>query len=538
MVPICRNFGTETLVTSATHLSENEDSSWWRRPAGGREVLGVALPLVVSTVSWTVMTFVDRMFLNWSSSVEMAAAFSASMVWFALLCLPLGICSYANTFVSQYFGDGQPEQIGPSVWQGVWAALGSIPLCLLALPLAATIFALAEHGAEAEHLVTKYFHILCLGGPVMLIAAALSSCYGGRGPTWVVMIVDTAIVVVNLGLDYLWIFSADDMQSLMSSAESTWMCWFPYVHNALLYMFGDSAFLDLGIAGAGWATVVSLWLKALVYLLLILREKNRREFQTWTGLRFDRKLFGRLIYFGFPSGVQMLLDVLGWTIFVLLVGRLGPVENTATTLAFSISSVAFMPIWGFGMATAILVGQKLGEDRDDLAARATTTLLAISLAYMAIVSVLYVLTPDLFLSGFYAANTEATEQEAAIYAMAVNLLCFVAGYNLFDAVLMMFANALKGAGDTRYILRISVVMAGLLAGCSWFVVEVLEAGIYACWAIAIGWVWSTSVLFYWRYRSGQWRTMRVIEKQDAQPLHESTAAAGPTSLDAAAVTSE
>ncbi len=490
-------------VTSTTLPTDSEESSWWRRPAGGREVLIVALPLVVSTLSWTVMTFVDRILLNQSSSVAMSAAFSASMVWFALLCLPLGICSYVNTFVSQYHGDGQPERIGPSVWQGVWVALASVPIMILAVPLAPTIFAFAKHGAEAALQETRYFQILCVGGPGMLIAAALSSFYGGRGKTWVVMIVDTGVVVVNLVLDYLWIF-------------------------------GYGGFPAMGIAGAGWATVVALWLKALIYLLLVLQRKHRQEFQTRAGLCLDRPLFRRLIRFGFPSGAQMLLDVLGWTIFVLLVGRLGQTESTASTLAFSVSTVAFMPIWGFGMATSILVGQKLGEDRDDLADRATKTLLGISLAYMAIISTLYVFTPDLFLAGFFVGSTESAEQQASARAMAVNLLCFVAAYNLLDAVLMMFVNALKGAGDTRYILQVSVVMAAFLAGCSWLAVEVLHAGIYACWSIAICWVWGMGTMFFWRYQTGQWRTMRVIVPHHTPTLHEQPSRPDTSTLEPAA----
>jgi len=463
--------------------------SWWRRPAGGREVLGVAMPLVVSTLSWTVMTFADRMFLNWSSSVAMSAAFSASMVWFAMLCLPLGVCSYVNTFVSQYHGNGQPQRIGPAVWQGVWVAFASIPLIALAVPLAVPIFALAEHGAEAIQQEILYFQILCAGGPGLLIAAALSAFYGGRGKTWVAMIVDTVVVIVNLVLDYFWIF-------------------------------GYAGFPEMGIAGAGWATVVSLWLKALIYLLLILQQKNRQEFQTWTGLSIDRPLFRRLIYFGFPSGAQMLLDVLGWTIFVLLVGRLGHLEFTATSLAFSVSSIAFMPVWGLGMATSILVGQKLGEDRDDLAARATMTLLWISLAYMGAISVLYVFTPGIFLSGFFVGSTDTAEQQAAAYTMAIHLLYFNVAYNLLDAVQIIFVNTLKGAGDTRYILVISVVMAFFLAGCSWLTIVYLHASVYACWSVLVGWVWCMGILFFWRYRTGKWRTMRVIEPHHTPTLLE------------------
>ncbi len=124
------------LRSTAAVDSPSESPSWWGRPAGGREVLTVALPLVISSLSWTIMTFVDRVLLKWESGDAMAAAFAAGTVWFAALCLPLGIAMYTSTFVSQYFGAGQHERIGLAVWQGVWLSLVVGPLLLLAIPLA------------------------------------------------------------------------------------------------------------------------------------------------------------------------------------------------------------------------------------------------------------------------------------------------------------------------------------------------------------------------------------------------------------------
>lgn len=454
-------------------------ASWWYRPCGGREVLQVALPLVVSALSWTVMTFVDRMLLMWESGTAMAAAFSASMVWFVVLCLPLGICTYASTFVAQYYGSGQPERIGPATWQGVWAALLFSPAVLAAAPLAPFLFALADHGPAAFEHETRYFEILCWGGPAMLIGQALSAFYSGRGRTTVVMGVDSAAAVVNLLLDYLWIF-------------------------------GRGGFPAMGIAGAGWATVAALWLKAAAYLALILQRRHRAAFGTWTGMRLDRRLLGRLFYFGGPSGLQMLLDVIGFAVFVLMIGRLGSREAEATTMAFSISTLAFMPVWGFGMAAGILVGQRLGEDRDDLAARATWTTLVIAWSYMAAISILYVLVPDVFLYGFFAGG-EFTPDQQAIRALAAQLLCFVAAYNLFDATLMVFVSAIKGAGDTQFLLRVTVVMAGLLAVLSWLGVEVLDFGVYGCWVLVTAWIWTEAMIFLVRFLQGKWRQMRVID---------------------------
>src|SRR5687768_18393121 len=98
------------MTLSPANATSND--SWWSRPSGGRDVLRVAAPMVVSSLSWTIMTFVDRMFLNWVSPTLMAGAFSAGVSWFMLICLPLGVCSYANTFVAQHDGARPHEQIG------------------------------------------------------------------------------------------------------------------------------------------------------------------------------------------------------------------------------------------------------------------------------------------------------------------------------------------------------------------------------------------------------------------------------------------
>jgi MATE family multidrug resistance protein len=468
--------------------------SWWGRPGGGREVLHMALPLVISSLSWTVMTFVDRVFLKWESGEAMTAAFSASMVWFTVLALPLGICTYANTFVSQYFGNQRPERIGPATWQGVWAALLVTPLVLIAVPLAPAIFQFAAHGTEVSRLETCYFQVLCAGAPGMLVAQALSAFYAGRGRTRVVMSVDTVAALLNVLLDYLWIF-------------------------------GHAGFPALGIAGAGWATVTALWLKVVIYLALIFRPRNRQAFATLSGMRFDSELFGRLIYYGGPSGVQLLFDVLGFTVFVLLLGRLGAVEAEATSMAFSISTLAFMPIWGLGMTAGILVGQRLGEDRDDLAARSTWTTLWLALAYMAFISALYVVAPGIFLYGFFAGAELPLADRTSVRELAASLLRFVAAYNLFDATLMVFVSAIKGAGDTRFVFRVSLVMACALAGLSWLCVEVLRFGVYGCWTLVTLWVWALGLIFLFRFLQGKWRDMRVIEPRPADLLEPQPAAA-------------
>jgi MATE family multidrug resistance protein len=271
----------------------------------------------------------------------------------------------------------------------------------------------------------------------------------------------------------------------------------------------------MGVAGAAMATVVSLWLKAAAYLLLILQRQHRQRYGTLSELRFDWPLVRRVLYFGGPSGLQMLLDVTGFTVFILLVGRLGVIEAEATSMAFSINTLSFMPIWGFHLAVGVLVGERLGENRDDLAARATYTTLQFALAYMAVISVLYSFTPQIFLHGFFPQPESLSPQMSSVRELAATLLCFVAAYNMLDATMMVFAGAIKGAGDTPFVMRTSLVLATAMAVMSWFGVEVWNFGVYGCWLLFTAWVWSAAIVYLLRFRQGKWRAMRVIETPDA-----------------------
>ncbi len=468
----------------------DSDRSWWGRPSGGREVLRIAAPMVVSSLSWTIMTFVDRMMLNWVSGTAMAGAFNANIAWFSVLCLPLGICSYANTFVAQYDGARQPHRIGLVVWQAVWIAIGFTPLVIVAVFIAPPMFALADHSAESYAYEVQYFQILCAAAPPMLIAQAGAAFYSGRGQTWVLMLVDSAAAVLNLVLDYCWIF-------------------------------GYYGFPEWGLAGAAWATVLATWIKALVYVVLPLQAKHRQQYGTVAGLRIDWSLLRRILYYGGPSGFQMLLDVTGFTVFILLIGRLGEVQSEATSMAFSISSLAFMPIYGLHLAVSVLVGERLGENRDDLAARATYTTLHISWVYMLVISLLYALCAGLFLYGFFPDHSALDAKQTAVWQMAALLLQFVAAYNLLDATQMIFVGAIKGAGDTQFVLRVSLVLAALLGVFSWLSVEVWELDVYGCWTLVVFWCLIAALTYVVRFWQGKWRQMRVIEMsrpEAANPL--------------------
>jgi MATE family multidrug resistance protein len=277
---------------------------------------------------------------------------------------------------------------------------------------------------------------------------------------------------------------------------------------AYALIFGHAGLPALGIAGAGWATVVSSTVSACLALALLFRRRYRDTYHTLSGRRFEPELFGRLMRFGLPNGLQWFLDALAFTVFLILVGRLGVAELTATSVAITINIVAVLPVLGVGQAVEVLVGQRLGEDRPELAERTTWTGFRLAWLYMCVVALVYVLGPDLFLRFFRGEGGDNWPKMAPVVR---GLLRFVAVYSLFDSMTLVFSFALRGAGDTRFVTVVSLALAWPLMVAPTWLAWRYRWGLYWAWAFASAYIIALGLTFLLRFRAGKWKSMRVIE---------------------------
>jgi MATE family multidrug resistance protein len=453
---------------------------FWAGPGGGAEVLRVAYPLILAHLSFTLQTFVDRIFLTWYSAEAVAGAVTGLFTTLAVVALFSGTGEYLTTFVAQYIGAGRPARVGPVMWQGFYfSLLAGVVIAALA-PLAGTVFALAGHGLEVQRSEATYATILMYGSFPVVLTATLATFFAGRGQTRVVLAVNVASTLLDMVLNWLWIF-------------------------------GHGGFPRWGVAGAAWSTVVSHAVAGLVFVALILQPEHRSLYATASGWRFDRDLFARLLRFGLPSGLQYSLEILSFAIFMMIIGRLGTAPLAASGITFNLNMIVFMPMLGLGVAVSAVVGRHLGADRPDLAERATWSALWMSLAYMSACGALYLLAPHALLFP-YRAGADATFAE--IEAISVVLLRFVAFYSIFDMMNVIFAAALRGAGDTFYPLALTVVLSwGAMLAPAYLLCVVGGAGVYAAWSTATAYVLLLGLLLWRRFRLGRWRTMRVIEPQ-------------------------
>jgi MATE family multidrug resistance protein len=213
--------------------------------------------------------------------------------------------------------------------------------------------------------------------------------------------------------------------------------------------------------------------------------------------------------YGGPAGAQVFLEVLVFHVFVQLVGRLGEAQTGATTLTFRLNMVAFLPMIGLGQAVSILVGQRLGADRPDLAERSTYTGLKWVFGYMCAVAAVYLLFPGALVSLFEGSRDPG--RFAAIAALVPSLLVCVAVYSLADSVNVTFSFALRGAGDTRFVSLLTFALAWPIMVIPTFLVVRSGGNIYWAWGFATAYIIAMAGCFALRFRSGRWKMMRVIE---------------------------
>jgi MATE family multidrug resistance protein len=447
-----------------------------RRATLLRRLLGIALPMVVSQASDTIMLFTDRLFLSRLGEAYIAAAMSGGLTSFMVSSFFVGTVGYTNAVVAQLFGAERKADCAQATVQGLLLALICYPLILAVSPLARFLFVLAGQSPLQVRLGYQYFQYLIFGSLFLVLRYALSGFFLGIGRTRLVMLANLAGMLANLPANYVLIY-------------------------------GKLGFPALGLKGAALGTVLGSALSFLVLLAAYLSRSNRLEFATHRAFHFRGDTMRTLVRFGTPAGVELLLGVAAFNLFVQFMYSYGTAVAAAVTIAFNWDIVAFIPMIGMGYATTSLVGQFVGARDYAMARRAAYLALRVAWVYSgAMVAVFLAATGVLvrtFASGF--------EGDAAqISRLAAALIRLASIYTLADSAQLIFSGALRGAGDTRWVMRISVGLHWAFTGLAIALIRLLRLSPVAVWSAFIVFVVLLGLSMFLRFRGGRWMDIRLI----------------------------
>jgi MATE family multidrug resistance protein len=424
------------------------------------------------------MQFFDRMFLAKDSMANLEAVLPATTLAWLFLGFFQSIVGYAGVFVAQYHGSGSRAMCVRSYRAGLCMAAAAGLAMLPIVPLGDMLLSLTPVSREVVALEKQYFDMVTLGGVFLFGQMAASSFFTGLGRTRPVFWVNLGGNLLNIALDPVLIFG---------------LCGMP----------------KMGMAGAAYATVFSQAMQFVV--LAAMAEIEARRAAYGETLVHDapgcRRLFFRILRFGLASGGYEIFNMLSFTIFVFITGKVGDVAFAASNACFSVNYLLFAPMMGFAVGAQTLVGQARGRGSDADAALAVrrTLILGVGTAALMAGTVLVLHNPIL---SCFAPEDSATRAEFMDSGFKLMMLMFT--WLLFDAVDMILSGALKGAGDTRFVFWWMLVCSFVIWMPLVFVVLHIDGTMPALWSTMIVYVVVISVGSAIRWRRGKWKVHRLV----------------------------
>ncbi|MEI8344800.1 MAG: MATE family efflux transporter [Candidatus Omnitrophota bacterium] len=446
---------------------------------GMRQMLAIALPMVVSQGCDTVMIFSGRLFLSKLGPDYMNAVMAGGLTVFMLMSFFVGLISYATALVAQYLGAGLKKNCELVVTQGVLLSIAVFVPLLALRPLIHHWF--ASSGIASAQLGPQivYFDILFFSVILTLIKCCFVSFFSGIGRTGVVMTASLAAMTVNILSSFVLIFGR----------------------------FGVPA---MGIRGAALGTILGALAGLAVLLKAYLDKRLRLEFDFKKSLKFDAGTMKKLLYFGSPTGLELFLNIFAFNTMVMIFHSHSPVTATAATILFNWDLVSFVPLLGIEIGVTSMVGRYMGARDPDSANRSVLSGLKMALIYSSGILLLFIGATHGLVWMFAPDHLSVVFYKAAPLAMFMVRLAAL--YVMTDALLVVFIGALRGAGDTYWAMAISVSLHWLTVTVLFISLRMLKLTPQQSWAAVVS-IFVICSFFAWlRYRTGKWRAIRVIDQ--------------------------
>ncbi len=377
-----------------------------------------------------------------------------------------------TALVARFIGMNEPKKASDTFKQTlvITALLGSV-FSVLAGFGAKQI--LAFMGAEPDVLAigTGYFQVVGFGFVFSATAMGITSALRGAGDTRTPMVINLFANGVNVVFNYLLIF-------------------------------GKFGFPELGVLGAGVATVFSRIVACAWFLYVGVRGERNLRLDLKEKFRPDLDLLKRIFTVGTPAAIEQLIMRTGQVVFAKVIAGLGTVVFAAHQVALNALSLSFMPGNAFAVAATTLVGQYLGANRPDDAEQCANTSRNMSVWVGIITGVIFIFFGK-YITLLY--SDDLTVVSVSAYVLRIYAIAQPA-----QAVQFVLSGGLRGAGDTIYPLYSTAI--GMWFGrvlLAWILVQKLGWGLPGAWVgMCLDQV-VRGILIHFRFKTGKWKTITV-----------------------------
>jgi MATE family multidrug resistance protein len=420
----------------------------------------LALPVVLSQLGQVSVGVADSMMVGRIGAVELAAASLGNSIFFVLLMFGMGISMGITPLVSIAEGKGKMKRISSLFQHGLWINI---------------------------------FTAILLIGIIMVLAQGLQFL---NQPEEVVQITIPYLLIITASMFPFMIFQtfkqfAEGLSQTKQAMYVTIFCNLVNVFLNWVLIYGNLGAPELGLNGAGIATLISRVLMPIMMGWYVIRSKRYRLFNLQFGIKkLHFFMINRILKIGVPTGFQYIFEVSAFSAAAIMMGWIGVNALAGHQIAINLASISYMMAAGLSTAGMIRVSNQIGKGNQKSMREAGMVVFGMVLVFMFTSAVLFVVF-RYTLPTFYIDNTEVIQ-------ISASLLVIAGLFQLSDGVQVVGLGVLRGMEDVKFPTIITLIaywVLGLPLG--YYLAFELEMGAQGIWyGLLIGLSITAVVLFF------------------------------------------
>lgn len=405
-----------------------------------RLLMKLALPIFLAQLALTGLGVIDTIMSGWVGTPDLAAIGLGSSIMLPVFIFSTGVLLALTPMVAKSMGQGKASDstnlteqarysISRFLFQGLWL---SIPLGIISLLILMNLQWLLDMlnlSAKVYQLTDDYLFYVALGLPGIALYQALRFFWEGLGLTLPTMWISFLALLINVPLNALFIYGYGPVEAM-------------------------------GAAGCGVATAIVMWLMFAIGLAYVFTSSVTRTFVQLKLMGCDNTVPKAWIFqwragiypilkLGLPNAMSLIFEVSLFSFIALFIAQLGSVVIAGHQVAISFTSLAFMLPLSMAMALTVRVGYGFGQHNPEQ--------VWVSLFSGMSMAIFMGLLLALLTYAFKHQIVSIYTQDAQVLALAATLLVFAAMYQVFDAIQVAAAGALRGFHDTQVTMLVTFV---------------------------------------------------------------------------------
>lgn len=435
-------------------------------------LLHLGVPIIIAQLGTIVQSFADTIMVGQYGTPELSAAGFTNNIFNLVILLLLGFSYSTTPIVGSFHGRGMNKDVGRSLKESLVA---NVSVCLVVMLVMAIL----------------YFNLDLLGQPDELMP-----------------LIRSYYIVVFSSLIFISLFNS--MKQFCDAVGDTkvamWVMIIGNVVNVIgnsLLIFGLFGFPEMGLLGAGLATLLSRIIMAVSMILVIAKTKRYAPYREGFKQSFTKEGVIHISKVGFPISLQMGLEASSFNICAIFMGWIGAASLAAHQVMCTVGSLCFMIYYGIGAAAAIRISHFCGLNEWGEVRRTAFVSLAMTLCFGVIMSCLIIVFR------YQLAYAFTTSEEVVMLVMT--LVPPMVAYQFGDSIQTVFANCLRATEDVKVMMIDAFIAYGIvsipLSYVFAFVLDWGTSGIW--WGFPFG-LTTAGLLFFYRFNK---QTKKRISKQ-------------------------